>query len=132
MTDQEKRNLEHVERYEELYNTDPERFVRECYTADCAVHAMNGGTERVVIRGHDDFVALEKRVHGAAPKRRMQVQRTVASGNVVVAEAVLTNPDAGADWQSPFCAVLEFRDGKIAVDRTYIDPGNWPGLDWQG
>lgn len=132
MTDQEKRNLEAVKRYEELYNSDPERFVRECYTPDVEVHAMNGGTEHVVVRGHEDFVALEKRVHAAAPRRRMKVLRTHACGDVVVAEAELTNPDAGADWRSPFCAVLEFRDGKIAVDRTYVDPGNWPGLDWQG
>ena len=29
----------------------------------------------------------------------------------------------------PFCAVLEIRGDKIAVDRTYADFSKWPGLD---
>jgi ketosteroid isomerase-like protein len=64
----------------------------------------------------------------AAPKRRMRVDRTHVVGNVVVVEAVLIDPDKGPGWQTPFCAVLTFRDGKIITDRTYLDFTKWPGL----
>lgn len=129
MTEVEKANLKLIHRYEDLYNTDPERFVRECYTADVEVHSMAGGTERILIRGHDDFIALEKRVHAAAPRRRMKVIRALAWTNFVIVEAELLNPDEGPDWHSPFCAILQFRSGLIHLDRTYVDPTHWPGLD---
>lgn len=124
MTDEERRNLDLAKRYEDLYNTDPERFVCECYTSDCDV---NDG----MIRGYEDFVAVEKRVLAAAPKRKMRVLRRHASGDVVVVEAVLVDPDRGADWKLPFCAVLTCRDGRIARDWTYAEFGKWPGLGWQ-
>lgn len=125
MTAEEQRNLQVAKQYEELYNSNAERFVRECYTPDCMVYAMGGGT----IHGHDQFVHIEKTVLRAAPKRRMRVDQVHAVGDVVTVEAVLLNPDKGVDWQLPFCAVLVCRDGKIAIDRTYADYTEWPGLD---
>jgi len=121
MTAEEQRNLEVAKRYEELYNTDVERFVHECYIPDCEV---NGG----FIRGYEQFVQVEKNVLRAAPKRKMRVDHRHAVGDAVIVEAVLLNPDKGADWQLPFCAVLVCRDGKIAIDRTYADFTDWPGL----
>lgn len=121
MTPEEQQNLIVAKRYEELYNTDAERFVHECYTPDCEV---NGG----MIRGYEQFVQIEKNVLRAAPKRKMRVDRTYATGNVVIVEAVLLNPDQGPDWQLPFCAVLTCRDGKIATDWTYAEFAKWPGL----
>src|SRR5262245_61955411 len=114
MTAEEQRNLEVAKQYELLYNTDIKRFVRECYTSDCEV---NGG----MIRGHEQFVRVEERVLRAAPRRKMRVDRTYPSGNVVVVEAVLLDPDQGTEWQLPFCAVLTCRDGKIASDWTYAE-----------
>lgn len=121
MTLEEQRNLEVVKQYELLYNIDIKRFVHECYTPDCEV---NGG----MIRGHEQFVAVEERVLRAAPKRKMRVDRAYPVGNVVIVEAVLLNPDQGTDWQLPFCAVLTCRDGKIASDWTYAEFSKWPGL----
>jgi len=121
MTAEEKQNLEVARRYEETYNTDVERFVHECYTPDCEV---NDG----MIRGYEQFVQVEKNVLRAAPKRKMRVDRTYATGNVVIVEAVLLDPDKGPDWQLPFCAVLTCRDGKIATDWTYAEFSKWPGL----
>ena len=121
MTAEEQRNLEVAKQYEALYNTDIERFVREGYTPDCEV---NGG----FIRGHQQFIEIEKNVLRAAPKRSMRVVRTYAAGNVVVVEAVLLNPDQGPDWELPFCAVLTCRDGKIVTDWTYAEFTKWPGL----
>jgi len=125
MTPEEQRNLEVAKRYEELYNTDVERFVYECYTPDCVAYAMGGGA----IRSPEQFVRVEKMVLKAAPRRKMRVDQRHATGNVVTVEAVLLDPDKGPDWQLPFCAVLVCRDGKIAVDRTYADYTNWPGLE---
>ncbi len=121
MATEEERSLEIAKRYEDLYNTDIERFVHECYTSDCEV---NGG----FIRGHEPFVTVERAVIEAAPKRKMRVDRRHATGNVVVVEAVLLDPDQGEDWKLPFCAVLTCRDGKIATDWTYAEFSKWPGL----
>jgi len=125
MTAEEQRNLKVAALYEELYNTDVERFVRECYTLDCEAYAMGSGT----IHGHEQFIRVEQAVLGAEPRRRMRVDRAHATGNVVTVQAVLLNPEKGPDWQLPFCAVLTCRDGKIGTDRTYADFKDWPGLD---
>ncbi len=124
MTEQEQRNIETAERYIELYNNDIERFVPECYTADCTVYAMGAG----VIEGAVQFLQVEHAVLDAAPKRYMRLDHMHASGDVVINEVTLLDPDAGDDWAIPFVAVLTMRDGKIAVDRTYADYTHWPGL----
>ncbi len=124
MTAEEQRNLKVAARYEELYNTDIERFVPECYAPDCEAHVMG----QSVIRGYEQFLHVERTVLRAAPKRQMRVDRVHAVGNVVVVEVVLLNPDQGPDWQLPFCAVLTCRDGKIVTDRSYADWTKWPGL----
>jgi hypothetical protein len=49
-------------------------------------------------------------------------------GDVVIVEAALRDPDRGADWETPFCAVLTFRDGLIVNDRSYLDLRRWPGI----
>lgn len=121
MTTEAQRLVEVAKRYEELYNTDVERFVRECYTSDCEV---NGG----MIRGHEQFIHVERKVLQAAPRRKMRAERTHVAGNVMVVEAVLLDPDQGPDWRLPFCAVLTCRDGKIVPDWTYAEFSQWPGL----
>jgi len=124
MTAEEQTNLKVAARYIELYNTDIERFIPECYTPDCEVHVMG----RSVIRGYDQFLQVERTVLRAAPKRRMRLEHAHAVGDTVVLEVVLLNPDKGPDWQLPFCAALVCRNGKIAVDRSYADWTQWPGL----
>ena len=125
MTDKQQQNLAVARRYVELYNTDPERFVRECYHTDYKVGAMGLGW----FEGIDKFIEVEKAVWNAAPRRRMKILKMHATDDVVVVEAVVTNPDQGADWELPFVAVLEIRGDKIAVDRNYADYKTWPGLD---
>ncbi len=124
MTEQEQRNVETAKRYIELYNNDIERFVAECYTPDCVVHAMGAG----VVKGADPFLQVERSVLDAAPKRYMRLEHMHVSGDVVTTEVTLLDPNAGEDWAIPFVAVLVMRDGKIATDRTYADYTNWPGL----
>lgn len=127
MTDILQKNLAVAKRYLDLYNTDPERFVRECYHADYKVGVMGIGS----FEGIDKFIEVEKSVLKAAPQRRMRVDQMHATEKVVVVEAVLTDASRGKDWELPFCAVLEIRGDRIAVDRTYADFKTWPGLDTQ-
>ncbi|MGE0861946.1 MAG: nuclear transport factor 2 family protein [Gammaproteobacteria bacterium] len=117
-------NLAVARRYVDLYNTDPERFVRECYHDDYKVGAMGV----CWYDGIEKFVEIEKGVHAAAPGRKMRVTAMHATEDVVVVEAEVTDPARGADWSLPFCAVLEIRGDKIAVDRTYAEFPKWPGL----
>jgi ketosteroid isomerase-like protein len=121
-TDTERRNLATVERWAELYNSDVERMVRECYAPVCVVEVKNG----ITFRGHDTFAAIELGVHRVAPRRRAEVLGTVAAGDTVVVHGLLTDPDRGADFASRYCAVLTFRDGLIARDESYLDLRVWP------
>ena len=125
MTDPRSQNLAVAARYVELYNADPERFVRECYHPDYKVGVMGIGW----YDGIDKFIEVENAVLRAAPQRRMRVVHLHATDTTVVVEAVIVDASRGPEWELPFCAVLEIRGDKIAVDRTYADFKTWPGLD---
>jgi ketosteroid isomerase-like protein len=128
MGELEKRNLEVVKHWAETYNHDVERFVPECYAENCSAASMLGGAK---IEGRSRFLKLERRVLKVAPRRRIRLDHTHAVGDVVVVEATLFDPDQGDEWQSPFCAVLTFKDGLIVEDRTYLDDIRWPGMQRQ-
>jgi limonene-1,2-epoxide hydrolase len=125
---EEERNLDTVRRWIDAYNTDVERMVREFYAPDLVVRTMGAGT----YTGTDHFLEIERAVLKAAPKRRVRIDHLHATGNVVVAELVLLNPEMGEKWQLPLAAVLEFENGKIIRDRSYHNLGStfplWPGL----
>ena len=125
MSESEKRNLEVVKHWAETYNDDVDRMVTECYAENCRVSSVFGGA---VIEGRDRFLKLERRVVKVAPRRNIRLEHIHAAGDVVVVEAILLDPDQGDKWQSPFCAVLTFKDGKIVQDRTYLDDTRWPGF----
>jgi ketosteroid isomerase-like protein len=124
MNDLEARNLEIAKHWAETYNNDVERMVSECYAENCSAASMLSGAK---IQGHSPFLKLERRVLKAAPRRKIRLDHIHATGDVVVVEATLFDPDQGDAWQSPFCAVLTFKDGKIIEDRTYLDETRWPG-----
>jgi ketosteroid isomerase-like protein len=128
MGELERRNLEVVKHWAETYNHDVERFVPECYAENCSAASMLGGAK---IEGRSRFLKLERRVLKVAPRRRIRLDHTHAVGDVVVVEATLFDPDQGDEWQSPFCAVLTFKDGLIVEDRTYLDDTRWPGMQRQ-
>lgn len=113
-----------ADRWRDLYNEDPARMVRDCYAPDCKVYPMGKG----VIEGHAGLLHVEEVVLKQAPRRHMSVERRHVSDNIVCVEAVLRDPDRGADWALPFVAVLTVEDGRIAVDRSYADWSRWPGL----
>lgn len=114
-----------VRRWETLYNEDHDRMADECYAEDVNARAMGFDG---VLEGRAQLRFAANAVLQIAPKRLMRVDHIHVSGNVAVAEAVLLDADQGPDWQSPFCAVLTFRDDRIVSDRTYLDLRNWPGI----
>jgi limonene-1,2-epoxide hydrolase len=118
--------LKLAERWGEYYNDDCARMVRDCYAPDCQVYPMGLGVP--VIEGQDGLQTVEDIVSAAAPRRRLIIERKHASGDAVVVEATLVDPDQGEDWELPFVAVLTTKDGRIITDRTYADWRHWPGL----
>jgi ketosteroid isomerase-like protein len=122
MTDEEMTNLETVLNWAEFYNTDVPRMVTECYSPDCKVEVVGS----LCYHGHKPFIILEKAVHKIAPRRVASGERVIATGNVAVVQGVLVDPDMGEKWETRFCAVLTFKNGKIVLDQTYLDFTRWP------
>lgn len=136
LTDTERRNLERMERFRELFNgDDPERFVRESYAPTFRVVNLDGAgwTWSSTHRRHllDDagtFVRAEVFIKRAAPGRRMRFNRLIPAGDVVVAEASLVD-DERPGWELAWCGVYTFDDdGLIVSDHTYLNRRDWPGI----
>jgi len=120
MSDQTERNLALAQQWADAFNNDVEKLVTELYAPECVFSGVEFG--------HDRMLRFERRVLKVAPNRSMRVENTHAAGDVVTVEAVLLDPDRGADWKLPFCAVLTWRDGKVVSDNTYAELSRWPGM----
>ncbi len=117
MTDQERRNLEAVRRWEETYNHDVEKMVDEVYAPDCEVVDM---VRAVTLRGREELRALERRVLERAPQRGLRVIKAVAMGDTVGIEC----EGNFAGTVVPACVFLVFDErGQVKQDHTYAqDP----------
>ena len=117
MTEQERRNLEAVKRWEETYNHDVEKMVDEVYAADCEVVDVLRG---VTLRGREQLRALERKISAAAPTRALRVLKAVASGDTVALECEGIFPTGSF----PACVFLVFdAQGRVTQDHTYApDP----------
>ena len=120
MTDETETNQALAEQWAEAFNTDVEKLITELYAPDCLFNGVEYGQDRML--------RFERRVLAAAPQRSIRIEKTHAVDDVVTVEAVLLDPDRGADWKLPFCAVLTWRDGKVVSDNTYTDMSRWPGM----
>ncbi|MGW0998909.1 nuclear transport factor 2 family protein [Streptomyces sp. NPDC002523] len=124
MSTPEERNLAAVGTWLDLYNTDVHRMIDESYAEDF----------RVIVPGilelddKETFHSFEQKVLDAAPDRRCHIDRYITTGETVVVQASLsgTDRDTGKEWITYWCAILEFRDGLIVTDYTYLDPTTWP------
>jgi hypothetical protein len=122
-TAKQEQMLEVIERWEETYNTDVEKMIKETYAPDANV-VFTGASAK----GHEQFLKLEKAIVGAAPGRKMRIDRILFSGDdIAIVEAVELDT-ARPDFFSPWCAILTFRDRKIVQDHTYLEPERWPGI----
>lgn len=119
----EERNLQAVEKWAQLYNSEGSRFVAECYAPDVMLDCPGV----LLVKDRETFTALEDAVCAAAPKRWFRIDRKIAQGDVVVVQATLFDPDQGDDFETRFCAVLTFNEAGLVVnDTTYLDPTRWP------
>ena len=118
MTSEEQRNLERVALWAQTYNEDVERMVNEVYAEDCEVQNMSTGH---VVRGREEFLALEREIEKQSPGRKVIVKRTVASGNVVALEAE-GQFSGGVTLEGSVFLTFD-SEGLIVNDRTYLsDP----------
>jgi hypothetical protein len=117
MTEQERRNLAAVQRWEETYNHAIEKMVDDVYAADCEVVDMFRG---VTLRGREELRALERRICEMMPTRRLRVVKAVASGDTVALECEGIFPTA----TFPAVVFLVFdANGQVKQDHTYApDP----------
>jgi predicted SnoaL-like aldol condensation-catalyzing enzyme len=120
MNDQTERSHALAEQWAEAFNSDIDKLITELYAPDCL---FNG-----VEYGHDRMLRFERRVLTAAPQRSIRIAKTHAAGDVITIEGELLDPDRGAEWKLPFCAVLTWRDGKVVSDNTYAELSRWPGM----
>lgn len=122
---QKELNQKAVEIWNNLFNTDLQAMVANSYTRDCVVHYMGLAT----VEGAAEFLEAEEKVLAAIPDRAFRIDHTHAVDDKVIVEAVLTFTNADREYiETPFCAILNFKQGKIAIDRTYLDANKIPGL----
>jgi hypothetical protein len=118
MTEQERRNLEAVKRWEATYNDEIEKMVDEVYAPDCeVVDVFRGAT----LRGREELRVLERRICQLMPTRRLRVVKAVASGDTVALECEGIFPTG----TFPAVVFLVFdANGQVKQDHTYApDPG---------
>jgi hypothetical protein len=117
MTDQEKRNLAAVKRWEQTYNDDVEKMVDEVYAPGCEVVDVFRG---VTLRGREELRDLERRILASAPERKLRVLKAVAAGDTVALECEGMFPFGSF----PACVFLVFdANGQVKQDHTYApDP----------
>jgi hypothetical protein len=119
VTSVEEQNLELVQKWANTWNDEIDRMVDECYGPDCAVESSGH-----VLHGRDELRAIEYKVLEAAPKRKMEIKRTIAVGDTVVVEIDLFDlGDRPELKKSRACIVLRIRDGMIYSDHSY-GPGS--------
>jgi hypothetical protein len=118
MTEQERRNLEAVKRWEQTYNDAIEKMVDEVYAQNCEVVDVLRG---VTLRGREELRAFERRICELVPARRLRVLKAVASGDTVALECEGIFPTG----RIPACVFLVFdTNGQVKQDHTYSpDPG---------
>ncbi|WKU05584.1 nuclear transport factor 2 family protein [Micromonospora sp. HUAS LYJ1] len=120
----QEQNVAAVHRWIEYYNTDVHRMIDDSYAPD--VNVVCPGLIDITDRAQ--FHEIEQSVLDAAPDRRARIDNLIAAGDHVIVEAVLfgTDTDSGTTWETPWCAILTFRDGTIVTDHTYLDRTRWP------
>lgn len=131
LTDEEARNIKHIELWRKLYNgTDMEAFVRDSYHPDVKCTIFDGTDldgSSIDLADADIFIDTEKRIKKSCPGRKIEILRYIPAGNVMVLEALITD-EARPDFRLAWCAILTFKDGKIVSDHSYLNHRHWPGL----
>lgn len=91
-------------------------MIDEAYAKDCVVEAMSVG---MVFNGREQLRVIEHQMLAASPTRRMDVDRYISAGDVVVVECTMTGM---TPKPTKCCAVLTFKNGLIISDHSYGPP----------
>jgi hypothetical protein len=136
LTDVERRNVDRLVRWRDLFNGDDmERFVHESYAPTFRVVNLDGASwtgnsthGENILSDADRFVRAEAFIKAAAPGRRIRFNRVIPAGNVITLEASLLD-DARPGWELSWCGVYTFdADGRIVSDHSYLNRHDWPGI----
>lgn len=112
MTPTEQRNLATLTKWSDTYNNAVDAMC-DLYAEDCEVRSMLTG---MTLNGRAALRKLEHDILAAEPKRRLEVVRAIASGDVVAAECM--GMFAAATF--PAVVFLTFNAaGLISSDHTY-------------
>jgi hypothetical protein len=112
-----------LEQWERLYLADADAMMTECYTADATVTAMRIGSRPVP---REEQIAIEQRSAAAFPGRRITVKRWLAEPDRIAVEITWEgrhHRDPTRSLRTVSGCYLRLRDGRIAVDHTYIPTG---------
>lgn len=117
MTEEERRNLEVLERWIIDYNQDGAQCVRTHYVEDLVVQVPGIFVER----GRETAVAIEDVVSEQSPGRFLEVSRVLPSGSSVTLQGAIHYPRPDRTYTFDFLCIIDFRDGKIATETWSMD-----------
>jgi len=124
LTDEEKRNLEIVREWANLYSTYglTSRLIDKIYADTCEVFVPLQGVYYARLRkSKENWKTLEVEIEKLFKKRHMEVVSTLARDNKVALEAKVTMTTVnGKTYETRFAAFLMFKDGRIIKDHTYM------------
>jgi hypothetical protein len=117
LTDEERRNLDTVERWAIDYNQDGAHCVRTHYVEDLVVQVPGIFIER----GMETAVAIEEVVQEQSPGRHLELSRVLPSGSSVTLQGAIHYPRPDRTYTFDFLCIVDFRDGKIATETWSMD-----------
>jgi hypothetical protein len=109
--------------WEDTFNNDPVRMMRECYTEDATVQAMVPGAPLYDV---EQQIAREERSHHIFPGRTIGMKRWVTSEKAIAVEfdwSGVHYKDASRSLHTIAACFLRLRHGLISVDHTYKPTG---------
>jgi hypothetical protein len=113
-----------LEHWTSTYRNDPEAMMNECYTPDGTVEAMRLG-------GHptakEPQIAMEKRSAEVFPGHQIHMKRWLTGPGVIAVEFSWEGRHVRLperNLQTISACYLRLREGRIAVDHTYIPTGS--------
>ncbi len=83
-------------------------------------------TDRVWQVGASENVAVARKTLRGIQGFRHDAASIVATETGAIAEGVLRGTIGGQEMDTPFCLIVEVKDGRITEGREYIDQGHLP------
>src|SRR5262245_58533666 len=117
-------DVEIVRRSFDAWSSGDEDAIRDLYTEDVVIETPGGLTNlRETVEGDDPVGRWLAENREAWSETRWEVERIFEKGEAVVSfyRAVTVGRGSGVEVVRDLTAVHRIRDGKIAIERVYID-----------